>query len=491
MLQIHSAERADALVGTLAERLRTPLPDPFTAEIVAVPTRGIERFITQRLAHALGTRPGREDGVCANVVFPSPGRLLFDAAARACELEPDLDPWRADRLIWALLETIEAAAGEPWLGPLARHLEAQPDRRLSRARALAALFDRYASARPALIQCWASGQEDHWQARLWRALRERVGSESPAERLPLACERIATEPDLLELPERITMFGLTRLAAAPLAVLCALAVRRDVLLLLPRACAAEGAPVNPLLISWGREQRGFWQQLSAHTGAASHLPAAVLPAAAAAAAPSLLRLLQRDIRENRAPPGAPLPGTDDRRPELDRRERSVRIHACHGHARQVEVLREAILHRLADDPTLEPRDVIVMCPDVEAFAPLIEASFGSGGQGVDGDEHDESQRRDPTRALQVRIADRSLRQANPLLSVIARLLELAGGRVRASEVLDLADTEPVRRRLRFDDDELAQIREWVAEASIHWGLDADARAPFRLEHVAAGTWAAG
>ena len=69
---------------------------------------------------------------------------------------------------------------------------------------------------------------------------------------------------------------------------------------------------------------------------------------------------------------------EDQRPALDPSDRSVQVHACHGRARQVEVLRDAILHLLAEDPTLEPRDVIVMCPDIETFAPLIQATFGAG-----------------------------------------------------------------------------------------------------------------
>ena len=81
------------------------------------------------------------------------------------------------------------------------------------------------------------------------------------------------------------------------------------------------------------------------------------------------------MRGDRARP--PLPGRDDERLELGD-DRSVKVHACHGRARQVEVLRDAILHELAEDPTLEPRDVIVMCPDIETFAPLIQATFGFG-----------------------------------------------------------------------------------------------------------------
>ncbi len=56
----------------------------------------------------------------------------------------------------------------------------------------------------------------------------------------------------------------------------------------------------------------------------------------------------------------------------------MQVHACHGPARQVEVLREVLLGLLADDPTLEPRDILVMCPDIESYAPLITAAFGTG-----------------------------------------------------------------------------------------------------------------
>jgi len=171
----------------------------------------------------------------------------------------------------------------------------------------------------------------------------------------------------------------------------------------------------------------------------------------------------------------------------------VQVHACHGRARQVEVLRDAILHLLAEDPSLEPRDVVVMCPDIEAFAPLIHATFGTGEAG--GDEDDDELEATPPELrapdLRVRLADRSVRQTNPLLGVVARLLELADERMTASQLLDFADRAPVRRRFRLGDDDLVRIGDWVAEAGIRWGLDAAHRAPFKLGEVANGTWAAG
>ena len=195
---------------------------------------------------------------------------------------------------------------------------------------------------------------------------------------------------------------------------------------------------------------------------------------------TLLARIQADVRADRRPEPRP----------LDPQDRSIQIHSCHGRARQVEILRDAILHLLAEDDTLQPRDVIVMCPDIEAFAPLIQATFGAG-EVVDDDEFEPLPEELRPTDLRVRLADRSLRQTNPVLGVVAQLIDLAGRRLTASDVLDLADREPVRRRFRFEDEDLARIRDWVADSGIRWGLDAEHRAPYKLDDMAAGTWRSG
>ena len=84
---------------------------------------------------------------------------------------------------------------------------------------------------------------------------------------------------------------------------------------------------------------------------------------------TLLGWLQSDIAANAVrPQGRKLADGD----------RSVQVHSCHGPARQIDVLREVLLGLLEDDPTLEPRDIVVMCPDIETYAPLIVADFGLG-----------------------------------------------------------------------------------------------------------------
>jgi exodeoxyribonuclease V gamma subunit len=517
MLHVHRAERADRLADGLAGTLLAPLDDPFTPDVVAVPTRGIERWLTQRLSTRLGTTGDRQDGVCANVEFPFPGRLIQGALAAATGIDPANDPWLAERSVWPLLEVIDACLGEPWLAVLARHLEGargdpeDPMRRFGAVRHIADLFDRYGVHRPDMVKAWVDGaQPDEWQPELWRRLRARIGTPSPAERLIPACERIREDPGVIDLPARLSLFGLTRIPRSHLDVLAATAQQRDLHLFvlhpspsLWETVAAElptgppitsrredrtaTAPDNRLLASWGRDVRELQLVLANAGESIDHhheLPAGHPQ--------TLLATIQRDVREDRRPRGPALPGEPDRRPALDPADRTVQIHSCHGRARQVEVLRDVVLHLLEDDPTLEPRDVIVMCPDIETFAPLIQATFGSGrpaGEDDDEDEPDNGSERPPD--LRVRLADRSLRQTNPVLGVVSQLLALADQRATASQLLDLAGREPVRRRFGFDDDDLSRMQEWVAESGIRWGFDAPHREPFKLGSLHANTWRRG
>lgn len=524
MLHLHRAERADVLVAALGDVLTTPLPDPLQPEVVSVPTRGVERWLTQRLAHRLGTSGG-QDGVCANLEFPFPGRLVGDAMGAACGVTRDGDPWLPERAVWPLLGVLDGCIEEPWLTTVAGHLRSERSRRFSTARHVVDLFDRYAVHRPAMVRAWAGGDdvtaaavplpaEHRWQAELWRRLRAGIGSESPAERLGGACAALEADAALVDLPERLSIFGLTRLPASYLDVLRALAVHRDVHLFLLHpspvlwdrvagrlADADDGggervgrraddrtadAPRSPLLRSWGRDAREMQLVLTAGANDVRdrHHPLG------GGAPNDLLGRLQRAVRDDVAPSGLPALGADDARPVLAFDDRSLQVHACHGRARQVEVVRDAILHLLVEDPTIEPRDVIVMCPDIEAFAPLIHATFGAG----DGlDEEDDDLRTETTRPadLRVRLADRSLRQTNPVLAAMSVLLELADARVTSTQVLDLAGRDPVRRRFRLDDDDLARLKEWVSSTGIRWGLDGAHREPYKLANVDQNTWRAG
>ncbi len=514
-LQIHRAERADHLVGALGDLLSDPLADPFATEIVSVPTPGVERWLSQGLSARLGASPGRTDGVSAGIAFPSPYRLFAQALAVKTASEDEPDPWQPQRAVWPLLQVIEGCRGESWATVLWSHLgvrAGRPDdstrggRRWSTARHLAGLFARYASARPSMLQAWSQGQDVDaagnplapdraWQAELWRRLREELGVAAPSERLAAAAARLRTDPGATTLPPRLSLFGATRLDPDHLRVLVALAEHREVHLWLPhpspalwttiagsaptvvggpRAADRTGGLVRHRLLAYlGRDSREL-QLCIADAGGVTldqHHDGTEAPG------DTLLHRLQSDLAANRAP----LAPAD--RPLWVEDDRSLTLHASHGPDRQVEVLRELLLGLLVDDPTLEPRDIVVMCPDIETYAPLIAAAFGL--------DTAEAEAEHPGHRLRVRLADRSLRQLNPLLALVSRLVALAESRVEASAVLDICASAPVARKFGFSTDDLERLHDLVSRSGVRWGLDVEHRDRYGMGDFGQNTWAAG
>ncbi|HQR80498.1 MAG TPA: exodeoxyribonuclease V subunit gamma, partial [Actinomycetota bacterium] len=501
-VHIHRSERTDTLLRGLADLLTDTPADPFTPDIVAVPTPGIERFITQGLGLVLGTSVNGRDGVCANVDFPSPATVATDVISQATGVEPRTDPWLPHRAVWPLLSVIDRSAAQHWCEPLARHLglldddPIRHDRRFAVASRIARLFATYASQRPGMLLDWARGDDTDgagapipddlaWQPHLWRTLRDEIGTPSLAERLDQACRAVRADAAIVDLPARLSVFGASRLPADQLQVLAALGQQREVHLWLADASPAlwthvvppesrhrrddtsAAQAVNPLLRSMGRDARELRirlaQQVPADTD--EHLPSA-LPA------DSLLGHLQRQIRDNQDPWRVRhSTGPVDLRPD----DHSIRVHACHGQARQAEVVHEVLLGLLEADPTLEPRDILIMCPDLEATAPLLSAAFSSA---------------DKSGSLRLRIADRTPEQTNLVLSALAALLDLLTSRLELSALLDFAALPPVRARFQFDDDGLERLEALAPQAGVRWGLDDQTRAEF-LVRIPAGTWAWG
>ena len=483
---IHRAERTDVLADGLGELLAAPPADPFAEDLVVVPARGVERWLSQRLSHRLGRGSGA-DGVCAGVAFRSPASLIAEITGTR-----DDDPWSPEAITWPLLDVVDASLAEPWARTLATHLghfssgpeekELRRGRRYAVVRRLAGLFASYARQRPDLLAGWLAGRTDGladdlaWQPHLWRRLVEVMGIDPPHIRHANTVEQLR-DSGADQVPERISLFGYTRLSATDIELVDALAAHHEVHLWLPHPSAELWQSLSgvrgviarrddqthrrvghPLLATLGRDLRELQRSLPAEPATDEFLAGRENP-------DTLLGRLQSDISAN---------GVRPQGRSHNPLDRSVQVHSCHSPARQVDVLREVLLGLLADDETLEPRDILVLCPDIETYAPLIAADFGLGEVVPDGH---------PAHQLRVRLADRSLVQTNPLLAVASELLALAASRVTASEVLNLVQSEPVRARFGFTDDDLDDITAWVRQANIRWGFDKEHREPYGLSFV--------
>jgi exodeoxyribonuclease V gamma subunit len=507
-MHLSVAGSLEPLVDELGDALATPLDDPFATEVVVVPGDGLRRWLTGRLAARLGATGGpAPDGVVANVEFLFPATLVRRALGEGC----GLGAWSVGPLTWAVLDALLAEPG---------HFGQSPD--AVRARAIADLFDRYALHRPGMVRQWSRGDDvdgvgaslaDHhrWQAALWRRVRADLGGTSDAERLDDLVSELRTSGTVAGvavgdvLPPRVFLFGLASLPTPQLDVLAAVSAHVDVHVLAPTVSPArwqrlrhelgdvDGVPrplprsqdgfaaqgEHPLVDSWGRTSREA-HLLLLETATAVGAPVDVPDRPAPEAEPSLLQRLQHDIAADAAPPGPPAHDADDHRLVVAGHDRSVQWHRCYGTGRQVEVLRDAILHLLQDEALgVEPRDIAVLCTDIERFAPLVEATFaGDPAHGLP--------------AIPVRVADRTLRQDTPLLDAVGALLELLDQRFRSSEVLGFLARSPVRATFGLEPADLDRIAGWAEQTNVRWGLGPEHHAAFGLPpDLRVHTWRAG
>lgn len=538
MLDVRISDHITPLVGVLAELLADAPADPFTREWVAVPSIGMRRWLAQRLGRELGTTAGRSDGITANVELPFPGdlrrRVLAADAARRGEVS---DPWSAERMSWTVMEVLAdpVTRADPLLAPLTTWAEGAT--LAGRSAVIADLVDRYLLHRPAMIVSWVAGDDvdvvgeplgaqHRWQPALLRAMRERIAQASPAERSAEIVELARSGSLDIDLPDRVFLFGLSTLPSDVTPLLAAIAQHRQVhgLLLTPSVKVGQdivahmrsplrsgrrrstAAPFrsrrdhdtshlvrHPLLRSWGapsREAVALLGDSGVQMTSVGGIDAQPSLGQELPSVPSgILGRLQSDLRRD-----APLPGRDPLSSVatasvphvLVADDRSIQVHSCTGITRQVEALRDALLHLLAADPSLSEGDIAVLCPRIEELAPVIQAVMGPSA------EDDTAPLGDRAPSLRYRITDRSTRSEVPLFGVLSALVTLLPGRFTASEVADFLGLAPVRDRFRLSADDLTRLDEWIEQSHIRWGIDAVHRHRWGLPaDFAANSWEAG
>lgn len=489
-MHLYRSHRTEALADALADVLRRPIGDPFTPEIVVVQSRGMARWLSMHLAGRLG--------VCANVRFEFPAKLLGALTGG----DDAADPYTPDALRWRILGALPGLLDDPAFAPLRtdcaglRDTQTIDRRSLSLATRLADLFDRYVTWRPEVVRAWEGEPGgtpppepgDAWQPALWQAL---VAGMPPDARPHLAWRALSPTP--ARPWRRLSLFGMPSLPPLYLDVLAALSdgpTPLDIHLFVPvpirlyaegiaspgqmlRARRSGGSRAehleegHPLVTGMGRLAIEF-QQLLEMRGAS--VDESELPEPPAVVADTLLARLQRDIVELGLPSPPEAPPEPDAEPVDDD---SITVNACHSPMRQVEVLRDELLSLLVAVPDLAPRDIAVLTPDIETFAPLIEAVFG-----------------DLTARprLPYQIADRATRTGNPWAEALLGALALASSRLPASAVLDLLALPPLQARYGLEDSGLAEVGRLLAEAGIRWGADEDHRAAEGQPRDAQNTW---
>jgi exodeoxyribonuclease V gamma subunit len=495
-LHLFTSNRLEALAAKLGDRLAVPLPSPFMPETIVVRNKGMERWLKLQLA-------GRH-GLCANCQFPFPEAFGYRVFRQLIPGLPKIPAVDRDYLLWRVLALLPEHLPQPEFASLQHYLEEAEDPRkaVQLAGRIAHLFDQYLVFRPALILDWEAGKGDHWQSILWRAVARNLPAPHAAT-LWKQLGELTQRPELppSDLPPRISIFGLSALAPYYLNLFAGLARHLQInLFLLQPSQEYWGDITSPREGERIRRRHGVADaqafQLHLHTGhrllaSLGYLGRDFLKLVLEAGdwvsdetflepgEHSLLQRLQSDILhlrdrgetpvegEGRASAPAPVAPEDD----------SIQVHCCHSPLRELEVLQDRILDWLEHDPELTPRDIVVMTPDIESYAPLITAVFGAPES--------------PERAIPFSVADRAGRRQSHLIDAYLRLLELPQSRLGAAGVLEILEVAVVRARFQMAEHDLALLRRWLEETGIRWGIDAAHRQELGLPALAGNTWREG
>ncbi len=491
MLFVHRSNRVERLVEALGDVVAESPPGPFEAETIIVQGRGMERWLSMELS--------RRFGVWANPAFPFPrGYLLGLFRDMLGADEEALRRYEPESLTWAVAARLPALLDRPAFGPLSSYLARQPGaaRLLSLSDRIARTFDDYVVFRPRMIEGWQERCDGTWQSQLWRRLVDDFGDVHVAALAKRLVERLEREPSAESTPARISIFGVSTLAPLYLEIFAKLALvtqvhlfvlspshqywadlqsRREVVRRWSAGETGEDEDLdtvlareegNRLLASLGRIGREFQGVLEA---TADYQDAELYDDPGEVGGdPTALQVLQSDMLEliHRSP------RSEDQPRPFEPADDSIVVHSCHGPMREVQVLYDQLRGMFDRDPSLRPRDVIVMTPDIDAYAPFIEAVFeGSAGAGI---PH--------------RIADRKPSATSDIFDAFREVLAVLGGRMTATEIVDLLRLAPLRRQLGFSEGEIEVAREWVDRVAVRWGMDAEHRSELGHPRIDQNTW---
>ena len=476
-LYVYRASRLEALADQLAQQLAAQPPaSVLTPQAVVVAHLGMKRWLLGTLAQRRGS--DGSPGIAANLHLLLPGEWWLRLGDVL--LGSDGSPaWQREVLRWRILDLLDARSDD---AALRRFLDAAPPRRRWQlAEHLARLYGEYQIYRPDWLLAWAAGnntsRDADWQAALWRRLLAGSATQPRVQRSQRVLELLAAARDTHAEP--VHVFGVSHLPPVLLQALQLAARTRAVHVYFPDPCrelwdylrsqrallrAGNEAAVqhyeigHPLLASLGRIGQDFTLALNADDSAQHWRDAADDSDAIDAQAPLLQRV--QDSLRRLAPEVAAAPLTAHAR--LDS---SLRVHACHGRLRELEVLRDALLALRVQHADLEPRQIVVMAPDIQAYAPLLPAVFGTPGQWHDA-------------ALPWHLADVPLAATHAVYAAWRQLLRLAQARCTLAEVLDLLDVPALARRFGLDGAARTRLAHWLREAHVAWALDAAMKPAF-------------
>ncbi|MGD8171067.1 exodeoxyribonuclease V subunit gamma [Vibrio sp. TRT 21S02] len=525
MFTVYHSNQVDILKSLLVELIRlNPLANPFEKEQILVQSPGMSQWLKMELA--------KEFGVAANIDFPLPATFIWDRFTQVLADVPQRSAFNKEAMGWKLMSILPGLLEQPEFAALKRYLDGDTDQSklFQLCEKIADIFDGYLVYRPEWIASWEAGEsvaelegEHPWQPILWQTLYDYTvaAGQSPYHRANLYEHFI----DSLEnytgtfehLPPRLFVFGISSLPPRYMDALKALGEHIDVHLMFTNPCRYYWGEVRDrkylAKLAAKHRQHVVWQQdHSEHQGQSEQLKGSIednmqdelhtdvvgnsllasmgklgrdnmyllsqlesheIEAFVDVRRDSLLHHLQADILNLEEHQDDQTLDSSHHKQVIAADDHSLTLHACHSPMREVEVLHDQLLAMFDADPSLKPRDIIVMVADINAYSPAIQAVFGNApGE----------------RFIPYSISDRTADQESPILNAFMQLVGLPNTRCLASELLELLETPAILKRFALTEEEFLHAKRWVEESGIRWGLSKSTAGEFELPETEQNTW---
>ena len=514
-LTIFTSNQLEILAAQLTDTFSQLSGRPLCPEIVLVQSRGMERWLSFHIA--------RQTGICANFRFPFPNSFLNELFQNLFPDLPPESPFDPDTLTFRIMKLLPHLLERPAFVALRNYLadDRQKLKLFQLSEKIADLFDQYLVFRPDLIFRWEKQDatretDEQWQAELWRALTDGCQDRHRAflqKELIKKINSLSTGMKLL--PPRIAVFGVSYLPPYYLQALVNLSNVIAVNLFVLNPCREYWADIlsdreihrttrhlsddsggpealylergNRLLASLGVQGRDFLNFIS-------EINCQWVERFELRTNENLLGKIQADIfylrdndpavnvnahrqahAQNAATPSASgnFSGSCQPRPK----DESIQIHICHSAMREIEVLHDRLLSMFEADPDLTPADICVMVPDIESYAPYIQAVFAT--------------QVNPKQQIPFNIADQSVLGESRLIDSFLALLDLKDSRFPVGQIVDLLEAPGISARMNLSETEIALAVRWIRDLNIRWGADADNRHRLDLPVWSENTWKAG
>lgn len=535
MFRLYHSNDLDVLKELLVHQMKQGDSDPFIAEQILVQSQGMAHWLKLQVAESLGIAANIEFPLPSSFVWKVYNSVKPDLPERS-HFEKESMTWKLMRLLPTLLDEELFSPIAHYLKNKTGETELNQQKVFALAEKIADTFDQYLVYRPDWLLDWEAGKDEiedgdishqPWQPELWRRLvtdSENLGhslfhrARLTDQLLDIVREGKEGLKTLLpssskDQPARIFVFGIAALPGTYWQVLNAISEHVDVHFFLLNPCRNYWGDIvnektrakllqkdaslanyfqvgNPLLASWGKLGRdfvtltheavnesgreGYFQDVEAFTEIGE-----------AGKPKNLLKNIQYDFLElkNRSEAAFGIDALKNSQAKLsiDKTDKSIQFVSAHSPLREVQTLFDQMLgwfdqdanKKPKEESSLKPRDILVMVPDIDIYAPYIEAVFGSAS---------EDQR------IPWAIADQALNKENLIIDSFLRLLQLPRSRLTITDVIEFLEVPAIAQKFEIELSELDQIKHWLSSANIRWGLDESHRSDLGLPSWDDNSW---